>query len=80
MVGRERGESDVFVGDEVAQFGRETRDLDGVLFELDEVAVGFETEAGTGEVEVVGAEGAVPVRVVGADSADETRDGARGKI
>lgn len=48
--------------DEVVVARGGARDLNGVLLELDEDAVGMAGDSVAGEEEVIGAEGAVPVR------------------
>lgn len=47
-------------------FSWEARDLNGVLLELHRVPIGVMADAGAGQEEVVGAEGAIPVREGGA--------------
>lgn len=51
----------------------EARDLNGVFLQFYQVPVRLEGDSVAGKVEVVGAEGAVPVREVVADARKDTR-------
>lgn len=60
-------------GGSVTSLCGEARDLNGVFLQFYQVPVRLEGDSVAGKVEVVGAEGAVPVREVVADARKDTR-------
>lgn len=75
-----RRQRDVLVRDKKARNDGENGDLDGILLQLENIPVGRVVNSVGREEEMIGAEGSVPVGVVGPELSDDTRQRARGGV